>query len=175
MFPDLWPDPVLYSLKHWLPFTLPALVTLFPAAARLLLWSAANFRKVAMKKTNSVCDILATLPQRRLGIHDLREIGFPCVRLTTSGVPGEGGRTFAAEDRPDLQEKRLEMPGNKPHINREPFPKIHPSDEELRTYFAYDEYLVILHRRERGSGYPWTLAGSARTESCPGGQRKVKD
>lgn len=67
------------------------------------------------------------------------------------------------------------MPGNKPQINREEFPKIHSSDEEVRTYFAFDEYLVILHRRERGSGYPWMLAVSARTESCPGGQRKVKD
>lgn len=97
---------------------------------------------------------MCALPQRRLGFHDLGEIGFPSVRLTTSGVPGEGGRTFAGEDRPDLQQKRLELPGNKPHINRAAFPKIHPSDEEVRTYFAFDENLVILHRWQRGCGYP---------------------
>lgn len=62
-----------------------------------------------MKKTNSACDILCTcLPWRRLGFHDLRAIAFPRVRLTTSEVPGEGGGTFAAEDRPDLQEKQPE-------------------------------------------------------------------
>ena len=130
------------------------LLTLFPEAARLVLWSAANFRKVAMKKTNSVGDILSALPQRRLGFHDLREIVFPCVRLTTSGVPGEGGRTFAAEDRPDLQDRRPGKPGNKPQINREGFSKIHSSDEDWRTYLAFDDNLVILHLPETGSGYP---------------------
>lgn len=107
-----------------------------------MLRSAANFSKVAMKKTNSECDILSPLPQRRLGFHDLREILFPCVRLTTSGVPGEGGRTFAAEDRPDLQEKQRETPGNKPR-SREELQKMHSSDEEVRTYFAFDEHLVV--------------------------------
>lgn len=69
-------------------------------------------------------------------------------------MPGEGGRTFAAEDRPDLQEKRLEMPGNTAQINREGVSKIHSLDEEVRTYLVFDEYLVILQCRERGSGYP---------------------
>lgn len=97
---------------------------------------------------------------------------FPCIRLTTSGVPGEGGGTFAAED---LQEKVGETPPRKPQINREKFPISHSSAEVVRTYFAFGEYLGVWHHWERGSGCPRMLSGSARTESCPGGQRKVKD
>lgn len=90
-------------------------------------------------------------------------------------MPGEGGGAFAAEDRPDLQEEPGETPGSKPQISREDSPKIHSSDEAARIYFGFVEYLEVLHHWERGSGCPLMPVGSARTESCPGGQRKVKD
>lgn len=164
-WPLTWPA-VLQPEK--LPFSLHVPVTLFTVVAQIRLWSVANFRNVAMKKTNSVCDILST----SVGGRYFATSGRSCFRLTTSGEPGEGGGTFAAED---LQENPGEMPPRKPQINREKFLISHSSDEVVRTYFAFGEYLGVWHHWERGSGCPRMLSGLARIESCPGGQRKVKD